>query len=125
MSKPDKPVTDEQIEAREMQVLLEQPQFLRFLWRVIQISGLWDRTTNGAVERTFESIGRRNLGLEILEMAERGQPVQLTHPAGPLLTLIQVMREETQKPATEKPNGRQRYDRNADLSDDDGDDSAG
>lgn len=97
-------------------LLLQRPEYLRFLFRVIQSAGIYQSTTNGADGRNLVSEGRRNLGLEILDMAENGQPITVSHPVGPLLTLIQVMREETQQPSTEKPNGR-RYDRNNDIDD--------
>lgn len=102
---------------QDMQWLLQQGQFKRFLWRVIQSAGILAVQTDGSVGRNLDYIeGRRNLGLELLAMAEDGQPVPEVHPAGSLLTLIQVLREETSQP-TEKPNGRtKRTDRYTELS---------
>jgi hypothetical protein len=113
-------MTPDQQHKLDMQFLLERAEFRRFLFRVIQTSGIFTRTTDGSVGRDLAyDEGRRNLGLDILDMAETGQPIPEVHPAGPLLTLIQALREETSQP-TEKPSGRRnpdRYDRNAELDD--------
>lgn len=106
----------------DMQTLLQRPEFARFLFRVIQTSGIFSVTTDGSEGRHLVAEGRRQLGLEILDMAEEGQPV--AHPDKlPVLTILQALREEAQQPA-EKSNGRrsERYDRTADLDDGDGDD---
>ncbi len=109
-------MTDEQQERADCEVLLRRPEFRRFLWRVIQTSGLFNRTTDGSDGRNLAyDEGRRNLGLEILDMAEKGQPIPDAHPDGPLLTLVQVLLEETQKPPTEKSNARTRTDRYSEL----------
>ncbi len=119
-------MTDEQ-EKRErddMAFLNSRPEFRRYQLRVIQLAGLFSRTTDGSVVRSLDYFeGRRSLGLDLLDMAERGQPIPEIHPSGaPLLTIFQAIREETQQPATEKPNGRRKpYDRNADLAGDDDD----
>ena len=101
----------------DMKALVAQPQFSRFLWRVIQSSRILSATTDGSVDRllAYEE-GRRNLGLEILAMAELGQPI--SHPNGqPILSILQALREEANQPQ-EKPHGRSdRYDRNRDLED--------
>lgn len=108
-------MTDDKQLREDMQFLNQREEFRRFLFRVIQISGILSRTTDGSGERDLSyDEGRRNLGLQILEMAETGQPV--AHPEGlPLLTLMQALREEAQaKP--EKPNVRRnQYDRNSEL----------
>jgi hypothetical protein len=109
----------------DMRFLASRGEFKRFLFRVIQASGLFQRTTNGTDTRNLDYFeGRRSLGLELLDMAEQGQPIADAHPAGPLLTLIQALLAETNQPATEKPNGRrnQRNDRYDDLDPGDGDD---
>lgn len=90
----------------DMIELLAMPPFKRFLFRVIQNAGLFNAVTDGSGGRSLDYFeGRRNLGLEILDMAESGQPINDAHPSGPLLTLIQVLIEETQKPP-EKPNAK-------------------
>jgi len=105
------------LQTEDMQFLNAQPQFRRFLWRVIQMAGILAPATNGADGRDLSfAEGRRNLGFEILADAEMGQPIQ-HHES--LMTLLQVLREEAQQ--SEKPNGRRkpRYDRNDDLADGD------
>lgn len=104
----------------DIQFLLHRPEFSRFLWRVIQSARIFDRTTDGSESRLLDE-GRRNLGLEILEMVEAGQPVP--HPEGlPVLTIIQTLREEANPPPQEKKRGRRNdYDRNRDLDDGDPD----
>ena len=109
----------------DLEHLLAQRQFLRFLSRVIQRARIFERTTDGSQGRDLSfTEGVRHLGLEILEMVEAGQPVP--HPDGtPILTVLQVLREEANQPGGERPNGRrqhERYDRNNDLGNDDGDD---
>lgn len=101
----------------DMKSLLAQPAFPRFLWRVIQSCGLFSAATDGSVDRHLAyDEGRRNLGLEILAMAELGQPA--SHPNGqPILTILQALREEANQPQ-EKPLAK-RYDRTAELDDDD------
>lgn len=100
-------------EDNDAEWLFNQPQFRRFLWRVIQRAGIWDATADGSERAT----GRRNLGLEILDMVEKGQP--LAHdadPGPPILTIFGVLREEIQKP-TQETNHDQGYNRNAELDD--------
>lgn len=94
----------------DLHELLARPAFLRFLFRTIQLSGMFDPTTDGSEARFLERQGRRNLGLDILAMVEEGQPV--SHGQLPILTLIQTFREEANQPLQEKPNGRRadRYD---------------
>jgi hypothetical protein len=107
-------------EKGDMELLLQRGEFLRFLLRVIQSAGIFTSTTDGSDSRHFQMEGRRQLGLEILEMAEAAQPQP--SPDIPAATLLQVLLEEARKPQTEKPNGRKdRYDRTADLADPDED----
>lgn len=116
---------DEQLFKQDMEFLNSRGEWRRFLWRVIQMAGILSRTTDGSVERSLDYFeGRRNLGLDILDMAERGQPIPELHSDGPLLTLIQALHEETSKPSTEKPNAKRRsssYNRNDELADADPD----
>jgi hypothetical protein len=102
-------------EELDMERLLALPEFLRFLSRVIQTSGIHSAETNGTDGRHLVSEGRRDLGLNILRDAARGQPVD--DPAGAFsMTLIQVLREEAQSALQETPNARRsRY--NADPDD--------
>lgn len=100
--------------------LLAQPEFVRFLWRAIQRAGIFNTTTDGSAGRDlgyFE--GRRSLGLELLDMAESGQPA--SHPDKlPILTLLMVMREEAQsaQPVERNRDSKNRTDRYSDLEDD-------
>ena len=104
----------------DMKALLAHPPFARFLWRVIQSSGIFSPATDGSEGRDLAvaAQARKNLGLEILAMAELGQPA--SHANGqPILTILQVLREEANQPQ-EKAHGRpDRYDRNRDLDNDD------
>ena len=110
---------------QDMETLLQRPEFLRFLFELIQISGVLSATTDGSVGRDLAySEGRRNLGLEILDLVETGQPIPEKHPAGSILTILQVLREETLKP-TETQNGKDRssrYNRSDELGVNDAED---
>jgi hypothetical protein len=99
--------------------LLAQRQFTRFLLRVIQLARIFDRATDGSHDEAISALARRNLGLEILEMVEAGQPVP--HPEGqPILTILQALREEANQPG--EKHAKPRFDRNAELDEPDGDD---
>lgn len=99
---------------QDAQYLIERPEFRRFLFSVIQSCGFFS-ATNGSDPATSFAEGRRSLGLDILAMAETGQPAE--HPDRiPILTLMQVLREEAQS-KTEKPNGK-KFDRTTELDDD-------
>jgi hypothetical protein len=99
----------------DIEHLLRQPQFVRFLWfAVIQSSGIFQIATDGSNAGTSQQ-GRRNLGLEILEMVEAGQTIP--HPDGlPGMTLFQVLREEANKQPQEKQNAK-RSDRYSEMDD--------
>lgn len=102
----------------DLQFLLQQQQFARFCWRVIQLARIFDRAADGSHDEAVSGLARRNLGLEILEMVERGQPV--SHENGqPILTLLQTLREEANQPQGETNGRRNQYDRNRDLYGDD------
>lgn len=114
-------MTENQLK-EDMRELMGFPSFRRFMFAVIQKARIFDPTTDGSVVRSLDYFeGRRNLGLELLEMAEQGQAAQ--HPEGmPLLTIMQVIREEiTQAQATEKKNERPKH-RTAELDDEPDDD---
>lgn len=112
---------DKQIRS-DMEFLSARAEFRRFLWRAIQMGGFFDHTGAGKSERDLGYAGgRRDLLLELLADAELGQPA--THPeAIPILTTIQILREEAQQPRTEKAKGRNRYDEPGELDEPDGDD---
>jgi hypothetical protein len=108
------------IDKADKQTLLETPAFRRFLFDLIQTSGIFTASTNGTDGRHLYAEGRRSLGLEVLLSMDGAQPVQ--SPTGiPVLTLIQTLREEAQSAPKEKPLAR----RNGPYTDlgDGGDDS--
>lgn len=112
-------IDDKQFRA-DMEMLVRQTAFKHFLWRVIQSAGLFEPTTDGSEGRDRYRAGRRDLGLELLGLAELGQPVQDVHPDQiPLLTIIQTLLEEAQKSPEEKSNARssEKYNRTDDLRD--------
>lgn len=111
-------MTPEQREIADAKFMLDHVETRRFLWRVIQSSGIFSAATDGSKDRHLAyAEGRRNLGLDILAMVETGQPV--SHPDGlPILSVIQILREEANQQPQEKPK-RERYDRIADLDPDD------
>lgn len=99
--------------------LMDTPVFRRFLFSLIQSAGIFDATANSSDGRNLYLEGRRSLGLDILRSMDEAQPVQSTSGI-PILTLIQMLREEAQSASKEKPVGR-RNGPYADLGDDDGD----
>jgi hypothetical protein len=101
----------------DMDLLLQRPEFLRFLFRVIQTARIFQPTADGSDPRNLHE-GRRNLGLEILEMAEAAQP-QSPSPDIPATTLLQVLLEEARQPQTEKPNAKARFNRTDELNEPD------
>lgn len=108
-------MSERQISA-DMAKLMELPEFRRFLFRVIQMARIFEPVTDGADSRHLLHEGRRQLGLEILADAETGQPV--THPDRiPILTAIQVLREEAQQTISETVRDKP-YRRTAELNTD-------
>ena len=109
-------MTPEQRDKADAQFMLAHVETRRFLFRVIQLSGILSAATDGSIDRHLAyAEGRRNLGLDILAMVELGQPQ--SHPDGlPILSMIQILREEANSQPQEKPT-RDRYDR-YDRSDD-------
>lgn len=87
------------IDPRDMQFLVERPEFRRFLYAMIQTSG-YVGINAGADGRSVRDQclewheGRRSLGHDILLMCEEGQPEPLRSPDGlPVATLDAVFRE--------------------------------
>jgi hypothetical protein len=108
---------DDKFRKEDMEWLIAQPQFRRFCWRVIQMAGIFS-ATNGSEQRNEVNLGRRQLGLEILAECEFGQPAQSSDGL-PILTLIQVLREEAQQQPQEPKHARrfQRTDEIAEIDD--------
>lgn len=111
-------MTDADLKA-DMAFLTGRPEFRRFMWRAIQSARIFEAVADGSEGRNLDHYeGRRSLVLELLRDAERGQPV--VHPDQiPILTAIQILREEAQQQPTKDAKDRQRYDRTADLSEPD------
>lgn len=109
----------------EMRVLMGTPEFRRFLFRLIERSGLLSAASNGADGRDLSMAeGRRGFMLDILAECEAAHAVQ--HPSGwPLMALIQTLRDEVQTPQRnlEKPHRgrRSRNDHYRELDAGDGD----
>lgn len=112
-------MTDDQIKT-DMEALLREPRFLRFLYRhAIQNGRILDQTGASSQGRNLEyHEGRRDLALEMLADAEAAQPI--THGSIPILTTIQILREAAQSAPTEK-KANDRYDRHRQEPDDDAD----
>lgn len=92
-------------EQADMERLVERPEFLRFLGRVVAAAGIHAAATTGTDGQRWAGEGRRDLGLTILHDAARG--VSTDNPAGPFSELlIQVLREEAQAAITETTRGR-------------------
>lgn len=111
-------MTEEEQLVSDMQDFWKLPAAPRIALRVIQLAGIFTTATDGSKEPSphFHE-GRKSLGLDVLSMFERGQPV--AHPSGqPLLTIYMALREEATKPQ-EKKLAKPRYDRTAELDDDD------
>lgn len=105
----------------EMAELLGSPTFRKFLFRVIQMSGIMAPATNGSDGRNLDVFeGRRCLGFDILREVDRGQPQPLQHPLS-IMTWLAALSEEATHTPTEKPNGR-RSNRYSDITGDDGSD---
>lgn len=114
----------EKQDREDIQFLVQRPEFKRFLFRVIQSSRIFQPASTDGPQGDRLNEGRRSLGLEILEMVERGQPVAHLHPVGPLLTVAQALHEEinfTPERANDEKRSSQ-YDRYRDAADGDDDD---
>ncbi|WP_068092721.1 hypothetical protein [Novosphingobium rosa] len=106
------------VTAQDAEVLLRLPEFRRFMFVAIQAAGIIGQTgtANGQIGRDL-SEGRRSLGFEMLQMADRGQPEPLRSPDA-LATLNAILLEALNPPVKEKTSARSRNDRFADLGDD-------
>jgi len=89
-------------------LLLERPEFRRFLFTAIQQAGIFD-AANGQEGRDLNWIeGRRSLGFDLLRWADEGQPEALRTPNA-LATLNAIILEAMNTPIKEKVRGG-RYD---------------
>lgn len=97
-------MTDQDKVDREQ--LMSLPSFRRWLClHAIQNSGIFSATANGSDGRNLYLEGRRSLGLDMLRDVDEAQP--LPAPSGiPVLTVLQLLREDAQSTPQEKPNAR-------------------
>lgn len=95
-----------ELSREDAEYLLGRSEFRRFLFAAIQAAGLLGHTNpaNGPIGRDLAE-GRRSLGLDLLAMADTGQPDALRSPQA-LATLDQIIREAMTPKPKDKPNGR-------------------
>jgi hypothetical protein len=104
------------IEKGDKLELMQNPAFRRFLFSLIQSTGVFDASAKSDDGAHLYREGRRSVTLEILRDMEAAQPVQ--SPTGiPILTSIQTLREEAQSGGKEIKRARSGTYR--DLGDDD------
>lgn len=109
----------EEIAKADMVALLKLAPFRRFLFRVVERSGI-AASTYGTEEHLLYREGARSLGLDILRWVSEAHPMP-EHPGVPVLALLTILSEAnlTDPTTKEMTNGRrQRFDRNAELGDD-------
>ena len=89
--------------------LMTLPAFRRFIGlHAIQMAGIFNATATGSDGRNLYLEGRRSLGLDMLRDLDAAQPVQ--SPSGiPVLTVMQLLREDAQSNPEGKPNDRSLY----------------
>jgi hypothetical protein len=103
-----------EIARADMERLLEQSEFRLFLFAAIQRAGMWD-VANGHDQRDLAFFeGRRSLGLELLRMADDGQPDALRSPHA-LATLDAIIRTAMNPPPQSKEKAHGRQDRYEDI----------
>lgn len=90
----------------DAEFLLTRAEFRRFLFAAIQSAGLFAQyaPANGQTGRDLTE-GRRSLGLELLQLADAGQPDALRSPEA-LATLDQIIREAMTPQAKDKTRER-------------------
>jgi hypothetical protein len=96
----------------DLQYLLNRPEFRRFLYAAIQSAGILQHEgpAHGQTGRDLSyAEGRRSLGFDMLQAADRGQPEPLQSALG-LATLDAVIREALNPPPKEKTRGRRNDD---------------
>lgn len=102
----------------DAEYLMGRAEFRRFLFAAIQAAGLlgYSNPANGQTGRDLVE-GRRSLGLDLLAMADAGQPEPLRSPQA-LATLDQIIREAmTPKPKDKTRDRRNKHDRDDDAAD--------
>lgn len=120
----------------DAEFLLSRPEFLRFVYEVIQRAGILGNTgaADGRSVRDLDLSwleGRRSLGREILLIADEGQPDALRLPDGqPSITLHAVLSEainpkeklNVNRASNNRNSGPNHNDRSAGFSGDSADD---
>lgn len=99
---------------KDRALLLENVLFREFLFEAIQLAGIL-QSANGHDPRDLAfAEGRRSLGLELLQLADLGQPKALRSPEA-LATLNAVILTALNPPS--KPEEKKRADRYDDIPD--------
>lgn len=105
-----------ELSREDAEFLLGRPEFKRFLFVAIQSAGVFYQnvSADGRLGRDLSFLeGRRSLGLDLLQMADAGQPEPLRTPTA-IATLDAAIREAMNPPS---PKDRKR-DRKPDRYDD-------
>lgn len=99
---------------KDRALLLSNPLFREFLFEAIQLAGIWE-SANGHDPRDLAFVeGRRSLGLDLLQLADRGQPKALRTPEA-LATVNAIILTALNTPS--KPEEKPRADRYDDIPD--------
>jgi hypothetical protein len=95
----------------EMEALMAQPAFVKFLYAAIQMGGLFDSCPGQDLRDLAYAEGRRSLALDLLRVAENGQPDALKSPQA-LATMAAALRTAINPPSPpkEKKHGQGRFD---------------
>ena len=113
--------TEADIEREDLASLLALSSFKRFVWRAVQASGI-HASAYGSEDRRLNAIeGRRSLGFDMLRWVE--DALRIGDGDGMAALAIILLEASGSKPPAPKENRSdkaQRYDRNRELDDDDG-----
>lgn len=107
MAKPPRKLNAEMQSASDMRDLMARPAFHRFLFTIMQRSGISTSVYGSEVAASYAE-GRRSLGIEILQMADEALSVRL--PDGPPFAAMHIALTEALRSST------QEQDDEADLS---------
>ena len=91
-----------ELSREDAEYLLGRPEFKRFLFVAIQSAGVLHHhiSADGRLGRDLNFLeGRRSLGLDLLQMADAGQPEPLRTPTA-IATLDAAIREAMNPPAS-------------------------
>ncbi|OHD00889.1 MAG: hypothetical protein A2885_13365 [Sphingopyxis sp. RIFCSPHIGHO2_01_FULL_65_24] len=97
------------IQPSDLMFLAGRPEFRRFLFSAIQLAGITSPANGHETRDLAFSEGRRSLGLELLQLADQGQPEALRTPHA-LATLNAALMEAMNPPSKPKEKPRDRYD---------------